>query len=153
MKFDVGYPDVMLRNIPQEHRPKGMGEDATFEFGRTAIQREIDGELKTVLHVQDVVDIAQKRAGVQAFYYEVAYELANMLRYAKNAVDPSIFMAEQPQIAGSEERTQYIFNFSCSDKKKPNNPNQMNYHGQNTSQWLYAGAIVVDVNGHVSTHH
>jgi hypothetical protein len=28
-----------------------------------------------------------------------------------------------------------------------------NWHGQNTSQWVYAGAIYVDKNGHVSTHH
>jgi len=31
--------------------------------------------------------------------------------------------------------------------------NQYNWHGQNTSQWLYAGCIQVSPDGYVSSHH
>lgn len=60
----------------------------------------------------------------------------------------------KPQISMSLWRTagaQRIAEFSVSDIEIPRTA-QVNWHGQNTSQWLYAGAIVVQ-DGTVSTHH
>ena len=60
----------------------------------------------------------------------------------------------KPQVTMSLWRTagaQRIAEFSVSDAEIPRTA-QVNWHGQNTSQWLYAGAIVVQ-DGIVSTHH
>jgi len=46
--------------------------------------------------------------------------------------------------------SQYIIEWSVSDMRKPIE-NSFNWHGQNTSRWLYAGAICVS-NGRVSVH-
>jgi hypothetical protein len=50
-----------------------------------------------------------------------------------------------------EAGSQQIAEFSVSDTALPRT-SEMNWHMQNTSQWVYAGAIVVQ-NGEVSTHH
>lgn len=42
------------------------------------------------------------------------------------------------------ENAQIVAHFSVKDLTKPDNPNQVNWHLQNTSQWVYAGALVVD---------
>jgi len=47
---------------------------------------------------------------------------------------------------------QHILEFVVSDLHVDVNPNSVNFHGQNTSQWRYAGAIVVEGNC-VSRHH
>jgi len=64
------------------------------------------------------------------------YEVSNLFRYAKDAVDPWIVLGH-PDKRGH----QIIIEFSCSDLNKPLT-NTTNWHGQSTSQWLYAGAIV-----------
>lgn len=59
---------------------------------------------------------------------------------------PQIRMAEWRQ-AGA----QWICEFSASDQAIPKTT-ATNFHGQNTSQWRYAGAIVVE-GGSVTCHH
>lgn len=56
--------------------------------------------------------------------------------------------------------SQMIANFSVKDLTKQDDPNQVNWHLQNTSQWVYAGALVIDKYAFerkdkcvVSTHH
>ena len=46
---------------------------------------------------------------------------------------------------------QFIANFEVNDRGKPVTP-EYNWHLQDTSQWLYAGCILVQ-EGRVSTHH
>jgi len=76
----------------------------------------------------------------------VAVELATMIGYDKEAQKPEIMLSE-----GRKEGSQYIWEFYVNDLAKPVR-DACNFHGQNTSQWLYAGAIVLQ-NGRVSSHH
>ena len=46
---------------------------------------------------------------------------------------------------------QNIAEFWVNDLVKPH-ADTINFHGQNTSQWVYAGCILVE-EGHVSCHH
>jgi len=60
----------------------------------------------------------------------------------------------QPRVVLSMWRqagSQWIIEFSVSDTGLPWTP-AANFHGQNTSQWRYGGAIVLQ-NGEISTHH
>lgn len=61
-----------------------------------------------------------------------------------------------PNMGGS----QMIANFSVKDLDKQDDPQKVNWHLQNTSQWVYAGGLVVDKHAIargdervVSTHH
>ena len=78
-------------------------------------------------------------------YYE--REKLIMDNYAEQSYDPKIIMNTFRE-AGSQS----ICEFSVLDLKKEHKPGQVNFHLQNTSQWLYAGAIVVHDNK-VSSHH
>jgi len=89
---------------------------------------------------QKTEDVSQKLK----FWYEREINFLN--EYAKSAQNPS--MALLPFFKCGE---QYIAEFWVLDLKKPAK-NEYNWHLQNTSQWLYAGCILVQ-NGKVSTHH
>ena len=80
------------------------------------------------------------------FWHAVAYELAEMLDYARYAEEPEIVLCP-----GRTAGSQYIWEFYVNDLAKPR-IDQINWHGQNTSQWKYAGCILLR-NGRVSTHH
>ena len=80
------------------------------------------------------------------FWRVIAEELATMIVYAKDAQKPEIMLSE-----GRKEGDQYIWEFYVNDLAMPVK-REYNWHGQNTSQWLYAGAIVLQ-NGEVSSHH
>jgi len=75
-------------------------------------------------------------------------ELYHCVQYALGAREPSVIfrpIRETPK--------QLILEFEVLDLQK-SRENRYNWHGQNTSQWVYAGAIVYDRNtGRVSTHH
>lgn len=76
------------------------------------------------------------------------FELKMLLLHA---LDPS---CAEPVIAMHTWRqagTQWIAEFHVSDLSRKAAPD-INWHGQNTSRWCYAGAIVVE-GGKVSTHH
>lgn len=78
-------------------------------------------------------------------------EISTMLDNAQKAKgEPVIRMS----VFGGSEGGQMVAHFSVSDVALTHNPSKNNWHGQNTSQWLYAGALVVDERtGEVSTHH
>ena len=79
-------------------------------------------------------------------YY--ARELSNMVAYAKDAVEPQLYMD-----LFRKQGSQWIADFSVSDLHKPEK-DSYNWHGQNTSQWRYAGCILYDErDSRVSTHH
>lgn len=59
-----------------------------------------------------------------------------------------------PQVIFNQMRksgTQYIWEFYVNDLAKPRG-DSINWHGQNTSQWLYAGCILLQ-DKKVSRHH
>ena len=76
-----------------------------------------------------------------------AIELLECLREATRAQEPNIFF--NPAREGG---SQLIWEFGVNDLVKPRT-DQINWHGQNTSQWLYAGGIVLDADGRVSRNH
>jgi hypothetical protein len=78
------------------------------------------------------------------FWYEEEVRILN--ECAKNAKEPSIGL-----LPFCRSGDQYIAEFWVSDLSKPIIA-RYNWHIQNTSQWLYAGCILVQ-NGRVSTHH
>ncbi len=80
------------------------------------------------------------------FWQSVAYELEHLLREAANAKDPEVVFNDV-RVAGE----QYIWEFYVNDLAIPRTL-ALNWHGQNTSQWLYAGCILLQ-GGRVSTHH
>ena len=80
------------------------------------------------------------------FWRAVAYELAQLLKEAASVEEASIEFADFRK-AGE----QYIWEFAANNLSLPVG-NSMNWHGQNTSRWLYAGCILLH-NGKVSTHH
>jgi hypothetical protein len=91
------------------------------------------------------------------FVYWYGMELSTMFNYALRVSEggtvPRVSMCSH-RFAGRDERGQFIVEFATSDTGRTNDPSKLNWHGQNTSQWVYAGAIVVDLNdGRVSTHH
>ena len=80
------------------------------------------------------------------FWYAVAWELSQLLSYAKHALNPQLVFNDCRR-AGS----QYLFEFWVNDLAMPKR-DAYNWHGHNVSQWQYAGAICLE-NGQVSTHH
>jgi len=82
----------------------------------------------------------------EEFWRALALELGLLTEYAGGAEHPQIVLGDYRK-AG----TQYIWEFSVNDLATPP-ANQYNWHGQNTSQWKYAGAIVLQ-GGKVSRHH
>jgi len=80
------------------------------------------------------------------FWSAVAIELGQLVEYAAQAKSPELIMRDVEK-AGN----QYHWNFWVNDLDKPKE-NSYNWHGQNTSQWLYAGSIMV-CDRQVSRHH
>ena len=80
------------------------------------------------------------------FWEKVAWEISQLLIYGQQAEKPQIVFKDFRK-AGS----QYLWEFWVNDLVTPKRE-AYNWHGQNTSQWLYAGAICL-VNGRVSSHH
>lgn len=77
-----------------------------------------------------------------------------VLQLILEAIDPRCLepIIEMRLFDCSPYSNQRIGFFHCSDLAKPDDPRRVNWHGQNTSQWNYAGACVVDLED-VSTHH
>ena len=80
------------------------------------------------------------------FWSTVAHELALMIEYGATTEQPEIVLSPCKHIG-----SQYIWEFWVNDLAKDFRENY-NRHGQNTSRWVYAGAIVLQ-NGQVSSHH
>jgi len=80
------------------------------------------------------------------FWRAVADEFHNLLTSACTAQDPEIVM--WPYHKADE---QYLWEFYVNDLAIPIR-DAHNWHGQNVSQWKYAGAIVLQ-KGTISRHH
>jgi len=78
--------------------------------------------------------------------YEI--EVEQMNSYAKHATQPELTMGTF-RSGGS----QLLAEFWVNDLDRPVKPEQLNWHMQNTSQWQYAGCILIEDNGNVSRHH
>lgn len=78
-------------------------------------------------------------------YYQ--REKQNLFNYALGGNKPSIYMG-----TFNKQGSQWIAEFAVNDLELPFKADSYNFHLQNTSQWLYAGAILVQ-DGQVSTHH
>ena len=82
---------------------------------------------------------------------KVAYheEVKLMLRYALRAERPKVIL-HPFRTAGS----QHLAEFEVKDLMKENDTTKLNWHLQNTSQWVYAGCICYDDrDNRVSRHH
>jgi len=91
--------------------------------------------------------VEQKTEGVikdLKFYYEDEIRLLN--EHSKNAQEPSVGL-----FPFKKSGSQYVAEFWVNDLAKPVK-REYNWHLQNTSQWLYAGCILVQ-DRRVSTHH
>jgi len=88
-------------------------------------------------------DLPEKDA---EFWHAVAAELQNLITYACAAEEPEIVMWPY-----HKADSQYIWEFYVNDLALPVR-DAHNWHGQNVSQWKYAGAIVLQ-GGKVSRHH
>ncbi len=73
-------------------------------------------------------------------------EFMECIKEATHAREPNIFFNPMRK-AGP----QYIWEFGVNELAKPK-ANIINWHGQNTSQWIYAGAILLQ-DSKVSRHH
>lgn len=82
---------------------------------------------------------------LQSFRYELSYCITKALR----AIEGQVVFSDLR--VPSHEDGQYIMTFEVFDRSKPCE-NAYNWHGQNVSQWVYAGSILYQ-DGRVSTHH
>ena len=80
------------------------------------------------------------------FWEAVAEEFLQLIENASRARQPEIVFWE-----GMKTADQRIWEFYVNDLAQPLR-DQYNFHGQNTSQWLYAGAIVLQ-DRKISRHH
>ncbi len=76
-------------------------------------------------------------------------EIMLLLRYALPLSHPKVIL-HPFRTAGS----QHIAEFEVKDTMKTDDPSRRNFHGQNTSQWVYAGCVLYDErDNRVSRHH
>ena len=81
------------------------------------------------------------------FWKVVAWELSQLLQYGQHAREPEIVLNDFRKVGMS----QYIWEFYVNDLSLPKS-DSFNWHGQNVSQWRYAGCILLSA-GRVTTHH
>lgn len=108
---------------------------------------EANLNISTLLDLLESLPEAEKSKDVigdlQAAY---ASEVCRLLEYAKQAQKP--MLSFQPFRKQGE---QFISEFAVNDLARPKEE-KYNWHGQNTSQWCYAGCILLQ-DGHISLHH
>jgi hypothetical protein len=127
--------------------PKWIHERADWEYLKLNDSHVIPyGDLAEDLAVDVLEQVHQNL--VEAYLWEMAL----MSVYAREARRPRCFFYRF-RSAGSQQ----IAEFEVRDIMKEHVPNSVNWHGQNTSQWVYAGAVVVQKwNGddyRVTRHH
>lgn len=99
-----------------------------------------------VRHMLDDIPHDDQPVDEAIFWKTVAGELSVILREASHAKEPEIILAPVRK-AGA----QYIWEFEVKDLTLTPS-SAINWHGQNISQWVYAGCILLS-HGLVSTHH
>ena len=142
-----------MRDIALENIKKGMEPrlallkllDETLDEEQRHFVFIHPAQIPSVEKMMDLIPV-EDRPDLDRFQETVAWELAVMASYASEAKKPRIELSEG-RLAG----TQYIFEFAVGDAEIPRK-DEVNWHGQNTSQWKYAGCIMVQ-NKIVSTHH
>ena len=98
-------------------------------------------ELMASIPKEELTDEVYK--GICYFY---AWEVSHLLEMAHSAERPSVSF-----LPFTKSGNQFIANFWLNDLSILKE-NSYNFHGQNTSQWKYAGCILYQ-DGRVSTHH
>lgn len=140
--------DAALENMKSGMRPRvallKLLDDTLNEKQRNFVVTHTP-QIPTISKMMEIIPW-KDRPDCDEFRKTLAWELAAMAFYAANAKKPQIILDE-----GRVEGTQYIFEFAVSDLEEPSG-DRVNWHGQNTSQWKYAGCILVQ-NGKISTHH
>lgn len=94
----------------------------------------------------DDVPAADRPEDEALFWRTVAGELSMLITYAAQATEPEIIFNQ-----GRKGGAQYIWEFYVNDLALARK-DTLNWHAQNISQWLYAGAIVLQ-NRKISAHH
>ena len=103
--------------------------------------------IRELIHSINGISLTEETIDEITKYY--AYEMSSLFSYANNAKEAMITME-----LFTKQGSQWIAGFSVKDLAKQNDPNCLNFHLQNTSQWCYAGCILYDErDGRVSTHH
>jgi hypothetical protein len=106
--------------------------------------------MDATLTCPDFMKLADSLTGEQRrkFLDAIKEELLWCMTFAQKARRPHIHFGDF-----RETPRQLILEFQVFDLDKPT-ANEYNWHGHNTSQWAYAGAIVYDrESGRISTHH
>ena len=119
-------------------------------YAETLPDPPLRASITNIFRMLEKVPTADWPEDMGEFYSTVAHELASMIKYASTAIKPVITFNDMRKAQGYNG-TQYIWEFHVNDTAKPAK-NEYNWHGQNTSQWCYAGCILLEA-GKVSTHH
>jgi len=139
--------DYLLPLFPKEFRIEaipydwlGLEEEITLDFLE---------KITPFATLWDALSEEEKRANpdlyaelLRRYVYVVASMFREHRRYEQ--ADSRLFTWRQ---AG----TQWLAEWEVNDLSLPNNPNKVNWHLQNTSQWRYAGCLLVQ-DGRVSVH-
>ena len=96
----------------------------------------VECQNKRVEFDSDSNDTMPLYAALQMHYNRL---IGMMINECKEAIKPVIYMS-----VFDNGDNQLICNWSASDNNRPNE-NSYNFHGQNTSRWLYAGCLLYDV--------
>ena len=104
--------------------------------------------LNSILESLESMGVVLDDDGFQDLHTMYGRELSQMIQYAQTAQEPRISLS-MPHQGGR----QIVINFAVSDMQKLEKP-ELNWHLQNTSQWVYAGALVYDTKDKEwSSHH
>jgi hypothetical protein len=103
--------------------------------------------ISTLAELLESLPADQKTGGlVSEIKNAYALEVSRLIESARQAEKPVIFLE-----AFRKQGCQFISRFWVDDLAKPKKE-AYNFHGQNISQWRYAGCILVQ-DGNVSLHH
>jgi hypothetical protein len=146
--FQVGQPTAFceaMKHFPRNFRIRCI-PSSWLELNPGEIQAHNWTDVVTFAKLVD--DLPEKEADAvkDDLLDKYLYLIGAMVRYARDVKNVSLVMNTWRH-AGS----QHIAEFEVKDLGKPVDANQFNFHGQNTSQWLFAGALCVQ-NGRVSMH-
>jgi hypothetical protein len=138
-----GVTVVRIDNLKDKERPVEQGQTSTLKFELSYPSfDDVVASLPEELRTDEV------KKSLEPYYRK---ELENMLFYGRGYANVK---ARMGLFDVSPHSDQCILGFRVDNLDAAYDPKIINWHGQNQSQWLYGGAIVVDKrNGHVSSHH
>jgi len=143
MEFKDAFSECMKR-FPVDFRIKSVPS------AWVKLERDWIGiNLSNVVSYKDLIDgLPDDTADEvkEALLDKYLYVVATMANHLQHCVDPLMVMTSFRK-AGS----QWIAEWAVKDVAKKDDPSKFNWHLQNTSQWVYAGALLVQ-DGRVSIH-